>query len=316
APVAGAVWVATSNASATSVSVSRIDPQFDSIDHTVQLGNVVPGSAVSLAARGSALWVAPFAGELTALDPGTGHVQRQIDPNAAPAAVDVGDGAVWVADREADDVARIDATGLVTSIAVGHTPSGIGIGEGGVWVADTGDDAVVRVDPETRAVTATIPVGSAPTGVAVGAGSVWVANSGDGTVTRIDPARNAAIATIRVGGSPQAIVVAHDRAYVTVDAPTLPAPRVAKRGGTARVVSTYDVSAMDPAIAYDPLSWQLLYATCAKLLNYPDKSGPGSSQLVPEVAQSLPVRSADGRSYTFTIRPGLVFSPPSNAPVT
>ena len=35
-----------------------------------------------------------------------------------------------------------------------------------------------------------------------------------------------------------------------------------------------------------------------------------------EVARSLPARSADGRTYTFTIRRGFRFSPPSNEPVT
>jgi len=37
---------------------------------------------------------------------------------------------------------------------------------------------------------------------------------------------------------------------------------------------------------------------------------------VPEAAVARPTRSADGKSYTFTIRPGFRFSPPSNAPVT
>jgi peptide/nickel transport system substrate-binding protein len=73
---------------------------------------------------------------------------------------------------------------------------------------------------------------------------------------------------------------------------------------------------MDPALAYDALSFQLLYLTCAKLLNFPDTGGPASAQIIPEVAQALPTRSADGRTYTFTIRPGFEFSPPSNQPVT
>jgi peptide/nickel transport system substrate-binding protein len=73
---------------------------------------------------------------------------------------------------------------------------------------------------------------------------------------------------------------------------------------------------MDPAIAYTPLSWQLLYATCAKLLNYPDKPGLAGSILTPEVARALPTRSADGRTYTYTIRPGFRFAPPSDEPVT
>ena len=62
--------------------------------------------------------------------------------------------------------------------------------------------------------------------------------------------------------------------------------------------------------------WPMLYATCAKLLNYPDKAGLAGSELVPEVAQSLPARSADGKTYTFTIRSGFRFSPPSTERVT
>ncbi|MGZ6574363.1 MAG: ABC transporter substrate-binding protein [Solirubrobacteraceae bacterium] len=38
--------------------------------------------------------------------------------------------------------------------------------------------------------------------------------------------------------------------------------------------------------------------------------------MTPEVAQSLPARSRDGRIYTFRIRRGFRFSPPSNQPVT
>ena len=95
-----------------------------------------------------------------------------------------------------------------------------------------------------------------------------------------------------------------------------PRDQAGGRWGTARLDSSSDVDHMDPALAYFPLSWQLLCATCAKLLNYPDRAGLAGSQLVPEVAQSLPTRSPDGKSYTFTIRKGFRFSPPSNEPVT
>ena len=134
-------------------------------------------------------------------------------------------------------------------------------------------------------------MGSSPAGVAVGAGSVWVANSGDGTVTRIDPRTDKAHATIVVGGSPQAITVADGRVWVTVDAQSIAPTTLRPSGGTLRIVSPYDVDSMDPALAYGAVAWQLLYATCAKLLNYPDKAGPAGSQLMPEVAQSLPTRS-------------------------
>jgi YVTN family beta-propeller protein len=315
AAVPGGVWVVASGPAATFVSASHIDPQFDAIDHTVRIPSVVPGSPGAIAARGARLWVAPSSGELTRLEPLTGHVLDHLDPNAGPTGIALGaEGAVWVTDNAADNVTRVDATGAVSPIGVGHYPTGIAIGEGGVWVTDSGDDAVVRIDPDTRAVTTTIPVGQAPAGVAIGAGSVWVANSGDGTVTRIDPNTREAIATIPVGGSPQAITVAADRAWVTVDARTIPAGPTA--GGTARLVTPDDVTSMDPALAGDSVAQQLLYATCAKLVDYPDKPGLAGSQLVPEVAQSLPTRSPGGTSYVFTIRKGFRFSPPSTESVT
>jgi peptide/nickel transport system substrate-binding protein len=218
-------------------------------------------------------------------------------------------------DSDADNVTRIDPTGLLTPIAVGHGPQALAVGAGAVWVADSLDDALVRIDPATNSVVTTIPVGTGPVAVAIGAGSVWVANSGDGTLTRVDPATDKVAATITVGGGPQAITFAGGRVWVTIDAPAV-RPAAAARGGLLRVDSPQDVDSMDPALADLDISWQLLDATCAKLLNYPDKPGQLGSQLVAEVAKSLPAVSADGKTYTFTIRDDFRFSPPSNAPVT
>jgi YVTN family beta-propeller protein len=312
----GAVWVVGSTPTSPSVTVRRIDPQFDNVAGRTQIGNVVPGGRGSVATRGDAVWVAPSSGLLTRLEAPGARVVQQVDPNAGPTAVAVGADAVWVTDSDANAVTRIDPTGLLTAIPVGHGPSGITVGAGGIWVADTLDDAVVRIDPSTRAVTAMIPVGRAPTSVAVGAGSVWVANSGDGTVTRIDPAAAKPVKTIAVGGSPQGIVVAANRVWASVQ-PSTAGPVEAGQGGTAHLrVAQNVVDFMDPALAYITYSFQLLYATCAKLFNYPDKPGQAGSRVVPEVAQSLPERSPDGKTYTFTIRKGFRFAPPSNEPVT
>ena len=49
---------------------------------------------------------------------------------------------------------------------------------------------------------------------------------------------------------------------------------------------------------------------------YPDAAGADGRRLVPEVAAEPPAVSADGRTYTFRIRAGYRFSPPSGAPVT
>jgi len=324
AATAQAIWVAQAapqasialaSPQASIVSVNSIDAQYDTVGRTERLGNISPGGPGFVASQGDELWVAPSAGLLARLDPVTGRVAQQLDPNTEPAAIAIGAGAVWVTDNGADNVTRIDPTGALTPIAVGLAPSGIAVGAGGVWVADSLDDALVRISPTTNSVTTTIPVGSSPGGVAVGEGSVWVANGGDGTVTRIDPITGKVVATINVGGSPQAVTVADGRVWVTIDAPIIKPAEVA-HGGVLRIDSPADVDSMDPALAYFSLSWQLLDATCAKLVSYPDKPDPVGSELTAEVAKSLPARSADGQTYTFTIRKGFRFSPPSNQPVT
>jgi len=314
----GVLWVLESNLdpdalpSTSSVVVGRIDPEFNTPGTTVRVGDVAP-DASAIAADGNSVWVAPAGGLLTRLDATTGALTQTWDPNASPVGIAVGEGAAWLTDSDADNVVRVDPTGLVTSIAVGDGPTGITIGGGAVWVVDSLDDRLVRIDPGTQSVTQTIPVGHSPTAVAFGAGSVWVANSGDGTVTRINPTTDQPEATITVGGSPQAITIANGKAWVTVDAQAVaPSPG----GGTLRVLSPLDVDGVDPALAYSMLTQQFLYPTCAALLSYPDKAGPAGSLLRPEVARSLPTRSPDGRTYTFRIRPGFRFSPPSNQVVT
>jgi YVTN family beta-propeller protein len=315
----GAVWVLESNLdpdafpSTSNVAVGRIDTEFNTPGPTLPIGDVAPASS-AIAADGDSVWVAPTGGRLTLLNATTGAITKSWDPNASPIGIAVGEGAVWLTDGDANNVVRVDPTGVVTPIAVGNGPTGITVGDGAVWVLDSLDDTLVRIDPGTQSVTQTIPVGHSPTAVAFGAGSVWVANSGDGTVTRINPTTDLPEATIPVGGSPQAITIANGKAWVTVDAP--PVAPGGRDGGTLRVLSPQDVDAFDPALASTTLSEQVIYPTCAALLNYPDKAGPAGSLLTPDVAQSLPTRSLDGRTYTFKIRPGFRFSPPSNQAVT
>jgi peptide/nickel transport system substrate-binding protein len=58
------------------------------------------------------------------------------------------------------------------------------------------------------------------------------------------------------------------------------------------------------------------YVTCAGLLRYQDAPAPDGWQLLPEVAAAMPDVSADGLTYTFTIREGFAFSPPSDETIT
>jgi peptide/nickel transport system substrate-binding protein len=81
-------------------------------------------------------------------------------------------------------------------------------------------------------------------------------------------------------------------------------------GGVFRVAGA--PSAIDPAITLD--AGDVLQATCAKLMNYPDRPMPAGTRIVPEVAAAYPSVSGDGRTFTFTIRRGFRFA--TGEPVT
>ena len=159
------LWVVQANVNpdantASSISVARIDPEFDALEPGVRIGNVIPDGPGAVAAQGNSIWVAPSTGLLTRFTAATGQVTKQLDPNASPAGIAItDDGAIWLTDPEADDVVRVDPTGLLTPIPVGNTPTSIAAGAGAVWVVDSLDDAVVRIDPDSRSVTGTIPRG-------------------------------------------------------------------------------------------------------------------------------------------------------------
>jgi YVTN family beta-propeller protein len=240
-----------------------------------------------------------------------------VDVGNEPTAIADGDGATWVADDFDNTVTRISRDGVVTNtIAVGRAPSAIATGAGAVWVANTSDGTVTRIDPATRVAAEIIRVGDGPTGIAVGLGAVWVANGRSGSVSKIDPHTNRVVATVDVGESPDDVAIAAGQIWVTVDAGV--APQDALPGGTLHIAAKADFNSTDPAIeaSYLPDAAQMEYATCAKLLNYPDRPAPEGTRLVPEVAAAMPVVFPDGRTYTYTIRSGYRFSPPSNAPVT
>jgi peptide/nickel transport system substrate-binding protein len=85
---------------------------------------------------------------------------------------------------------------------------------------------------------------------------------------------------------------------------------------TLRVELAVDLDYVDPALAYYVPTWTVEYATCAKLLNYPDRGAPEGARLVPEVAKAMPAVSPDARTYTFHLRDDFFFSPPSGERVT
>ncbi len=311
----GAVWVASSDG-----SLRRIDPDFNSVADvrpaakTFITSSVLP-SPVAVGAR--SVWVAGNT-EISQIDPATGNVVNKTPSGFSPSGIAIGSGSVWVAENTENEVTRIDlAGGATTAIPVGHGPLGVAVGAGSVWVTNSTDGTVTRIDPDTGSAQATISVGAGPAGIAVGGEAVWVADTGAGTVVGIDPKTDRVVRTIHVGESPTGVTVAGGRVWVSVQR-NVSGIVAAGRGGVARVVlqSDNDFLNVDPGVANSTDVFQVLDATCAKLLNYPDQPAPAGEHLVPEVASALPTMSDGGKTYTFVIRSGYRFSPPSGEAVT
>ncbi|MEA2266713.1 MAG: peptide/nickel transport system substrate-binding protein [Solirubrobacteraceae bacterium] len=86
-----------------------------------------------------------------------------------------------------------------------------------------------------------------------------------------------------------------------------------KRGGILNVVTNEDASHLDPGLAYFVIDYEFIYATQRPLYSYKpnDQTNP-----VPDMASGPPVISADNKTITVHIRPGVHYSAPVNREVT
>jgi YVTN family beta-propeller protein len=313
----GALWVINSDLAAAQSSVTRIDPRYARVTGTRTLPKSdLIGSGAGITWDGKSLWAVTQAGSAFQIDASTLRVSASVTVGDDPTSLVAAKGSVWVANRRGSSVSRIQAPATVTqTVAVGSGPSAIAAGAGSIWVADTGEDSVRRIDPKTGSVLATIPVGQGPDAIAASDQGVWVANEDDRTVMRIDPRTNRVAKTVHVGLPPAALSLAGGRVWVAVQKPTISVPA---EGQVLHVLSGAPgiIDSLDPPLAYTLITWQIEYSTCAKLLNYPDRPAPAGYRLEPEIARALPAVSHGGRTYTFRIRRGFRFSPPSNQAVT
>ena len=292
--------------------LSKIDARYDHVTSTRSLaasGSFFGGTVrPTLAAFGS-IWIVDPDGVVSRVDPDSARRQGSVGVGNAPSAIAAGAGSVWVTNSADGTVTRIDpATLVAATIPVGHGPAAVAVNAAGAWVANAGDNALVRIDTGTNAVAGTTPVGEGPAAVLATPTALWVANGRDGTVMRLDPRTGEVSKTIHVGGTPNALATAGGHVWVAI-APAPPHPAAA--GGVARLTMEDDFASLDPALG----SW-LQYTTCAHLVTYPDKPAPEGSRIVPEVAEAVPDPTAGGTTYTFRIRRGFRFSPPSNEVVT
>lgn len=86
---------------------------------------------------------------------------------------------------------------------------------------------------------------------------------------------------------------------VTLDSP--------HRGGTMKIIWNGFGSSIDPGIDYDS-NWTLLRLTNDGLVAWKRVAGKDGNTLVPDIAETIPTPTSNGRIYTFKLRSGIRFS--------
>lgn len=87
-----------------------------------------------------------------------------------------------------------------------------------------------------------------------------------------------------------------------------------KTGGTLKMANSGDWDSLDPADTYYAYSWDFVRLYGRALTMFATKPGPEGSKLVPDLAETLGVPSADGKTWTYKLRAGVKFE--DGTPIT
>jgi class 3 adenylate cyclase/ABC-type transport system substrate-binding protein/DNA-binding beta-propeller fold protein YncE len=311
------LWVTDNDGPGLSKIDISLRREVERFDLAAEPGDQFGGSYGVVVAEGS-VWVArkeEGRGAILRLDPATGRAQHRFPDLLGSFALAYGDGSIWTAGG--GGVNRIDpATNTVTKVELRYTNRVEAAGGFG-WATHEAKGELYQIDRQGEIV-ATYQTGLGARTLSVSDGVVWVGNQDVGTVTGIDALSGRS--TSFVFEHPVQAAAAGD-GVVLVE--LLPGRTFEDRitelsGDVAKLfVEAYQLGEPgDPALNWNELSFQVAGATCLKLLNRPDKPAPAGWTLRPEAAVSMPTLSRDGRTYTFKVRKGYAFSPPSNEPVT
>src|SRR5215475_2903988 len=303
----GSVWAVDG----TDGKLFRIDPVTHAIIDHIDVGS--DPSAVTVSRNGD-VWVANHGDDTVyQINPVTGTVTRKVPVGGLPDGIAVGPAAVWVANSQDGTVTRIDpATGQPSGpIFVGAGPAGIAVTPTAIWVANSLDRTMSKINPLTDQVTGLVRVGDGPSAIVAAKNSVWVSDQFDATLDRIDPQRaGRVVQRVFLGSSPRGIALTGSGIWVAARPFAFAA--ASHRGGTLTEVSS-QLPALDPAQAYDYLTVPALATVYDGLVALRRSPGAPGLTLVPDLAVTLPRPADGGRSYTFTLRPGIRYS--NGAPV-
>ncbi|MEO8229546.1 MAG: ABC transporter substrate-binding protein [Chloroflexota bacterium] len=273
--------------------------------------------AVSLVAAAGSLWVGVQpASEIVRLDPSTGRVQATIKiewpdvlASDGSAVYSTGGGRLHRIDPSTNSIT------WATPIMDTYLPT-IGFGGGFIWTAEDTTGTVWKVDPTGRlAGTYQVGIGARP--LAALGDTMWVGVQDAGTLVGVDMVTGAT-KKIQLGHQIGDLVATQDELVATLE--ETPEEIVAGVKGDVLTIATpyapFLAPVPDPATNGSFEFRQAGFLTCAGLLRYPSKPAPDGWVLEPEVAAAMPEVSPDGRTYTFKVRDGFKFSPPSNESVT
>jgi DNA-binding SARP family transcriptional activator/ABC-type transport system substrate-binding protein/streptogramin lyase len=321
----GSVWVTERN----SPTLFRIDPSVnEKLDpFELPMKRVVTDGTGEVVVGGGSVWVGHGAfnpgAVVERLDPETGRVQHRFSILAGD--VDhlaFGEGALWVASSPGQ-LRKIDprTNKVVFTRTLQSELCCVAVGGGYAWAASNPEGVVWKVTTNGT-VLPTIKLSSPVQTLTFADGALWAALGDAGTVVRIDPTTDAtreyelghSVTSVDVRNGLIAAGVRHRIEDVTGDL----SGDVIWVGRKGREL--FDSGApVEPAFAtpnWDAPQAMFHYMTCAKLLNYADAEGETGRRLVPDVAKELPEVSDGGRTWTFRIRKGFGFSPPSTQEVT
>ena len=129
------------------------------------------------------------------------------------------DDAIWIPNRSAGTVVRVDAKDnrVHPAVAVADPCASLVAAFKSVWVPSCRESSLVRVDPADRKVSAKAAITVAdPAGrIASGVGSIWVVADKKGIVSRIDPDTNQPVAEIHIAGGASSVLFAASALWVT-----------------------------------------------------------------------------------------------------
>jgi serine/threonine-protein kinase len=313
----GSLWVTNGDSDV----VYRYDPTYGTRKSiSLPAGGLDYTGAEGITYADGSIWVgySKFPFRVVRINPATDQIIKTFNfPSSdGSALLASGGGSVWVATQNKAHIWRIDPK--VNEIAM-HTQLHAGpaldltVADGYAWLPVQGDAAVWQVDPNGT-VLRSYPTGQNPVSVGAGGGYVFVANEASNSVSRIDPATQT-VKTVEVSHAPETAAVIGNRVWVWLN-PTAADVTAGLDPSSVLRIATIDNPywTPDPAL-YASGNVQSQEAIGARLLRYPDAAPPQGATLVPEISD-LPTVSNGGKTYTFHIRSGYRFSPPSGAPVT